>query len=359
MWRQKLREKYDELILRIQKHPFFTVVVALFVIYFFIFVFTTPFNAPYKESLTRTSLPQIHLPEGTLTLVTEPEAGMTPVIHIIQNAKKSVDLVMYEFTDKTIADALIRARATGTRVRVLLNQGYYGTQEKNNELAYAYLKSHKVDVQWTPATFALTHQKTLIADNTKVFIMTYNFVPKYYPTSRDFGIVDVDQKDVTAIEDTFDADWNNTQTSIDYGDDLVWSPNSENDMLLIINSAKKSLEVYNEEMQDIKIVDALEKASARGVDVKIVMTYETSWKKNFNQLKNSGIDIHLFHGEKGTYIHAKVIIADDDYAFLGSENFSFGSLQNNRELGIFFSDPAIISSLEPTFTADFQNAKPY
>ena len=107
------------------------------------------------------------------------------------------------------------------------------------------------------------------------------------------------------------------------------------------------------------ITNALKDAEARGVHVRIVMTYSTPNKPIFNDLQNSGIDIHTFSGTKKLYIHAKAIIADNDYAFVGSENFSFNSLNKNRELGIFVKDPSIISSLENTFTTDWQNGKKY
>jgi phosphatidylserine/phosphatidylglycerophosphate/cardiolipin synthase-like enzyme len=46
-------------------------------------------------------------------------------------------------------------------------------------------------------------------------------------------------------------------------------------------------------------------------------------------------------------------------AFIGSENFSAGSLGENRELGITISDPTIITALVKTFTADWRGATPF
>jgi phosphatidylserine/phosphatidylglycerophosphate/cardiolipin synthase-like enzyme len=265
---------------------------------------------------------------------------------------------MYEMKDKTIADALADAQKRGVVVRVLLNQGYFGEEEAMNEPAYAYLKSEGIDVRWTPSIFALTHQKTLIVDKNKALIMTFNFAPEYYTTARDFAILDTDQNDVSAIENTFTSDWNNQNTLAQNGDDLVWSPSAEGNLLLLIKSAKKELDIYNEEMADASIIDALISAEKRGVNVNVVMTYESADKNAFTELKNAGVQMHLFHGEK-FYIHAKMVLVDDDYAFLGSQNFSYTSLNQNRELGIFLSDPTIINSLYKTFYTDFNNAQAY
>ena len=46
-------------------------------------------------------------------------------------------------------------------------------------------------------------------------------------------------------------------------------------------------------------------------------------------------------------------------AFVGSENFSEGSLNENRELGIMTTDRAIIVGLMKTFAADWRGATPF
>jgi len=355
--RKTLTERLRNLIAKIKSHPIHATLGALVLVCFLIFAYTHTLNTPEKDN-TRANLPSVNLPAGTFSLITEPDAGIASVLTLIKNATSSIDLVMYELKDKTIADALLDTQKRGVAVRVLLNEGYYGKEETLNEPAYEYLKSEGVDVRWTPNIFALTHQKTLIVDKSKALIMTFNFAPEYYATARDFAILDTDQNDVSAIENTFTSDWSDQNTLAGDGDDLVWSPGSDGNLLLLINSAKKQIDIYNEEMADSSIINALINAEKRGVNVNVVMTYESTDKNAFAELKNSGVNLHLFHGEK-FYIHAKMILADDDYAFLGSENFSYTSLNQNRELGIFLSDPTIINSLYKTFYTDFNNTNEY
>ena len=314
-------------------------------------------SAPAKATV-RTEVPAVSLPSGTLGLITEPEQGTAPVMTMIEDAQKSVDLVMYEFKDKDIADALIAAEKRGVAVRVLVDHGYYGAPDGMNDNLYAYLQNGGVPVEWTPSTFALTHQKTMVVDDTTAMIMTFNFTPQYYATSRDFGVTDTDPSDVKAIEDTFTNDWNNVSAPNENGTDLVWSPGSENEMLLTINSAKKSLDISNEEMADTPVIDALKAAVTRGVTVRVVMTYSTTYKPAFAELSAAGVDVKTFGSGKTTlYIHAKMILADDSEAFLGSENFSTSSLDSNRELGLFITDPAILASLKNTFDTDYAIAR--
>ncbi len=319
----------------------------------------TVYTNKFVLESSRGTLPSISLPANTLSLFSEPETGITPVLNMLAGAQTSIDLIMYDFKDMAVAKALVAKHADGVAVRVLLDHGYYGKPDKKNDDMFAYFQKNGVPVEWTPATFALTHQKTIVVDNTKALIMTFNLTPQYYATGRDFGIFDVDTKDVAAIEKTFTADWNKEQIGPQFGEDLVWSPNAENDLITLIDSAKENLLVYNEEMADQKIITALEDAASRGVSVQVVMTNAGNWRTAFVALRNAGVSIHTFSGSKSLYIHAKMIIADESYGFVGSQNFSANSLLKNRELGIFITDPTILGSLEKTFAQDYANGKPF
>lgn len=293
-----------------------------------------------------------------LSLLTEPDDGIAPVLAMIARASASVDLVMYELQDSRIEAALVADKARGVAVRVILSAGYKGTESTVNTPAYDFLKAHGVPVQWSPAYFSLTHQKSLVVDGRTALIMTFNLTAQYYSTSRDFGIVDDDPRDVRAIEKTFDMDWE-TNAAPDAagndgegGDDLIWSPGSEPAILSIINGARRTLDIYNEEMDDADVTAALIKAAQRGVMVSVVMTNDGEWNTPFAELTTAGVDVRTYSANASLYIHAKVIIVDGMRAFVGSENFSAGSLYTNRELGIMISDPAIVASLMRTFSAD-------
>ena len=324
---------------------------------------TSPVMASDQAPSSSQTVPQQNTPQtpaaGALSLITEPDAGVAPVVSMIQGATKSVDLIMYELEDTQVEQALVAAKARGVSVRVLLNPGYYGKQETANQSAYGYLQAQDVSVQWTPSYFALTHQKTLVVDGTTAMIMTFNLTPKYYSTSRDFGVIDTDPVDVAAIESAFTADWQGTKTTAAQGDDLVWSPGSQSALVSLISGATSSLQVYNEEMSDQAVITALEAAAGRGVNVEVDMTYSSDWASAFAALSAAGVHVRTYAADVPLYIHAKMILADDSTAFVGSENFSAGSLNDNRELGIVTSDSGVISSLSKTFFSDWVGAAPF
>lgn len=294
------------------------------------------------------------------SLIVEPDDGIAPILSRIDGAQKSIDLVIYTLSDTAVVEALGKATARGVQVRVLLNGGYYSKKEKANDAAYAALQKLNVPVKWTPTNFALTHQKTLVVDSKEALVMTFNFQSKYYKTGRDFAVVDTDPQDIAAIEKTFDADWNGTYIAPQQGDTLVWSPGSEDELLRVINTAQRSLDVYNEEMADKDISKALIAAAQRGVKVRVNMTYATNWKEALFMLRDGGVVVRTFpSSSKILYIHAKVIVADGKTAFIGSENFSETSLNKNRELGVILQAPHILEELQGIYELDWSKSRPF
>jgi cardiolipin synthase A/B len=173
-------------------------------------------------------------------------------------------------------------------------------------------------------------------------------------------LLDRQPADVAAIEQVFDADFRHAKTSTPTGDDLVWSPGSEQALLRIIDSARSTLLVENEEMALPSITAALEAAGRRGVRVVVVMTAQTDWADDFDHLTQAHVEVHTYSPSASLYIHAKAIVADDAtpgrQVFVGSENFSAASLRHNRELGVLTADPGIVAEVATTIRADAADA---
>ena len=274
-------------------------------------------------------------PSG-LSLLVEPQAGMTPLYDFISSARNSLDMTMYELSDTTAENLLIADHQRGVRVRVLLDHDYSGGSV--NQAAYSTLSSAGVPVAWANDS-EIFHQKTITVDGTESAIMTGNLTPQYYATTRDFVVMDSQPADVAAIESTFATDWSGAVPSAGPpGVDLVWSPGSEPRLAALISSATRSVVVENEEMDSTAIEGALESDARRGVDVTVVMTADTEWDSAFSQLESDGVHVVLYPDTPtALYIHAKVIDVDGATAFVGSENFSTASLDYNRELGLITS----------------------
>jgi len=232
-----------------------------------------------------------------------------------------------------------------------------------NSHAYSYLRSHRVAVTWPSPDYRYTHQKTVIIDGTKAVIMTANLTSRYYATSRDFLVTDTERADVSAITAVFNADFAKKTVHPRDGNDLVWSPTDSQDQLIaLINGATSSLRIYSEEMGDRTVESALIKAAKRGVDVQVCGENESGeYDSAFAKLARAGIRISYYSSSTGFYIHGKVVEADYGTAgakiFIGSENFSNTSLNQNRELGLIISSHPVMSAIAGTFASDFRNGK--
>lgn len=292
-------------------------------------------------------------PTGLATYV-EPAASFGFLDHAVLAAHHTIDLSMYELEDPTIeSDLVARARA-GVDVKVILDSDY-GISSVNQP-AKNVLTRGGVHVVWAPSS-QIFHAKYLIIDATRLFIGTANFTSRYYSSTRDFWILDQNHADVAAASATFAADFAHRSAPLAKGSgDLVWSPGSTNALVSLISSAKKSLLVENEEMDSYPIESALEAAASRGVDVEVVMTYDSEWHDALSQLAQSGVHVHVLTSNQ-VYIHAKVICADctagGGTVFVGSENFSTSSLSYNRELGIVTSAASVTRIIATTVLTDY------
>jgi phosphatidylserine/phosphatidylglycerophosphate/cardiolipin synthase-like enzyme len=52
------------------------------------------------------------------------------------------------------------------------------------------------------------------------------------------------------------------------------------------------------------------------------------------------------------YIHAKAIVVDGTTAWIGSENFTTGSLKYNREVGVIFTTPSEVAKVQAAIQSD-------
>jgi hypothetical protein len=315
----------------------------------------------------------------TYTLYTFPETDktVTPLYALINAAQKSIDMTMYALEDTTFTTDLLAACKRGVTVRVILDQN---DEKSGNTSAFTQLNTQQnCTAVWANKAFESTHQKSLVIDATQAAIMSLNLQPQYYTTTRDFAILENDPADVAAIEATFNADFaagtTSTGTSgasdFDYapglGDHLIWSPTTaQTAMVSLIANAKKTLLIENEELASsaTAILAALETACKNGVQVQLAMVNNTDYAPGFTAITQAGCSLHTYpNTTTGFYIHAKAVVADyglsTQNAYMGSINYSNASMNSNRELGMFVTDAATITSIHDTMLADYNGGTPY
>ena len=296
-----------------------------------------------------------HAATGDYSLVTLPDQGESAIYDFVNSATQSVDVTIYELRDTTLVNDLVAREKAGVDVRVIFDSKHSSIDGP----AYSALQSAGAGVTYSSSDFVYTHQKTITVDGDESYISTGNFDTKYYSTSRDYGVFDTNQSDVSAIEDVFDADYAKKSITPSDGADLVWSPtDSQSQILSLIQGATTSLDVQEEEFGDPTLVDAVVADAKRGVDVRVVVENEDDeYADELAEVTAAGGQVKTYTSPTGYYIHAKAIVADYGTShakvFVGSENFSDNSLNHNRELGLIVSDSGIVNGIEQAFDDDF------
>jgi hypothetical protein len=294
---------------------------------------------------------------SSLSLVILPDQGENAIYSFVNSATSSINMTIYELKDTTLENDLVAREKAGVTVRVILDQA----QKSYDQAAYNTLTAGGVGVVWSSTSFTYTHQKTITVDGRESYISTGNFDTTYYATSRDYGAFDTNAADVSAITAVFNADYAHTSITPSDGTDLVWSPtDSQTQLAALINGATKSLDVEQEEFSDTTLVNDLVAAEKRGVTVRVVLETPSDYSSEVTEVENAGGTVTGYTSSTGFYIHAKTIIADygtsSAKAFMGSENFSSNSLNDNRELGLITTDSGVVSGLESTFSGDFSGS---
>ena len=282
----------------------------------------------------------------------EPAAGLGFLDAAITQARASIDMSMYELSDAVVEGDLVAAAHRHVRVRVLLDAAYAGAYA--NAGAAARLRAGGVRVAWAPAG-QIFHAKYVVIDGTRAYIGTGNLTSRWYSSTRDLWVEITARPRVAAIEAVFGRDITGHPGQPASTGGLVWSPGSTSSLVGLIDSARHSLLIENEEMRSYTIEDALTAAARRGVAVTVVMTASAEWASALGELARAGVHVHTI-SPRGLYIHAKVICADcagpRGTAFVGSENFSYSSLTYNRELGVITTSPAVVEAVERAVSAD-------
>jgi len=238
-------------------------------------------------------------------------------------------------------------------VRVILEEHPFGGGGGQEQIV-ARLENAEIAVRWGNPVFRFSHIKMLVVDEAVTVIMNQNLTPSAFTANREFGVVTNQPDAVEAATAVFDEDW--TRGAEPDPGPLVVSPtNAREQLRALVRGSRVSLDIYAEVLRDPEMLDALATAARRGVQVRIIVSPSADFATEVAALTASGVNIRL---SSSLYIHAKLIVADGERAFIGSQNLSATSLDQNRELGIIVDDPVNLARLTRTFAVDFRAAAP-
>lgn len=302
--------------------------------------------------------------KNTLQLIVEPDDGVEPVLALINAAKKSLRILQFTLDEPHCIDAVLAAHKRGVHVQVMLNPHKSGG-ERGNDATHATLQSHKVPVEWSNPRFAVTHQKTIVIDDHTALIATFNLSAKYFGETRDHGLVTDDAGIVKTIVAGFEADWHRKPFTPPAASPLLWSPdNSRRRMAEFIDGAKHRIDVQHPKFVDTTIIERLAAARARGVHVRLLCGGKhglSPWDfidtfASLRILERAGVKLKR---QKHLKLHAKLLLADEKRALVGSMNIDRSAFDVRRELGLVLDDGHVIERLGTLFEHDWKKAGDY
>lgn len=290
-----------------------------------------------------------------------PEAGETPVLNLISNAQKNIDVSIYLLTNQSVITALCEAAKRGVDVRVILERNPFNPENPDAPLqvnldASKTLIKAGVRVGWSDPAFNFNHSKYMVLDRSTALVTTSNFTQSGLTKNREMGVLVQDAKDVSELQKIFNGDWNHNYYKTTDPHLVVSPDNSRGKLLGLISKANKTIRLEVEVFSDFDAIKALSDKAAQGVDVQVLLAEPSRVSSNGDvgkQLQASKIAVKY---QITPFLHAKSIVVDDKTAYIGSINFTRSSMDRNREIGLLLEDAGILDTLKGLWDKDWSNA---
>ena len=297
------------------------------------------------------------------SLIVMPDDSAKPILDAVNGAKKSLRVKMFIFSDPSLLKATIVASQRGVKVKVMLNPARRDGESENTE-SRKTLEAGGVEVKDSSPDYDVTHEKSMVVDDTTAFVKSLNWETKNLTETRDYAIVTSRAHEVNEIIECFDADWHRKPFKGDEKSHMIWCCGNGRDRIAqFIDSAKESIFLQNERYQDAVIIERLVRAARNGVKVHVMARPPHKLKKQklveavggMRIMQDVGIKVHKM---KHLKLHAKMLLADHARAIIGSINLAPGSFDSRRELAIEVDDEHVINRLAKIVHHDWEHSHP-
>ena len=287
-----------------------------------------------------------------------------------------------------VADALIDKARQGVEVRIIYDD--VGSWKTKNRFFDRMRAEGIENYAFMPVHFPIftskvnyrNHRKICVIDGEVGFIGGMNIANRYVKGIKKLAWRDTHVKitgaAVYGLQRAFLVDWffvsrelitNHVYypvSKVTENDSLIqivtssptslW-PEIEQGYVRVLTSAKQY--VYMETpyfLPTDPILFAMRTAALSGVDVRLMIPYETDtkiveWASRTYVLATvkAGVKVYLY---KAGFNHSKLLVADDSIATIGSTNVDFRSFENDFEANAFFYDKKIPLEVKDIFLKD-------
>lgn len=276
-----------------------------------------------------------------MKLLVQPGDGVGPLAKAIENAKQSVQIVIFRFDRLEIEKALEDAVKRGVSVEALIaftNRG----GEKNLRKLEMRLLEHGVKVARTADDLVRYHGKMMIVDGKELSLLAFNYTRIDTERSRSFGLITREKELVEQAIDLFEADCTRRPYKPGSSRFLVSPLNAREELAKFIRGAKKELLIYDVRISDPEMIKLLAQKAKEGVEIRVI-----------GKIARNSSQISLRKLSR-LRLHTRSIVRDRKEAFLGSQSMRELELDARREIGIIFEDANVIAGIAETFEEDWK-----
>ena len=332
-----------------------------------------------------------------VTLLEQGQPAFDAIIEAIRKAKSHVHVEEYIFRDdrlgRELLDAMIERAKAGVKVRLLIDAiGLFGTWRLLARLRKAGGEG-AVFMPLLPFTKFFfpnlrNHRKIIVVDGVTAFLGGLNVGEEY--VGRRFrnrywcdAHLSINGPAAADIQRVFLEDWDFATGRLpDHAECfppcpvvgtsrvqvVCGGPEEDHNALRqvyygAIACADKNLKIATPYLvPDLALREALKTAAMRGVDVTILTqgkppdSWLTYWASRYywEELLAAGVKIYEY--QRGM-MHSKMMMADDEWAAVGSANLDNRSLRLNFEITSTFDTPRDIEMIYARFAHDLEGAK--
>jgi phosphatidylserine/phosphatidylglycerophosphate/cardiolipin synthase-like enzyme len=273
-----------------------------------------------------------------MQLLVEPDDGWAPVLSAVQQARRSVDVMIFRLDRPDVERALAAAVRRGVAVRALIAHTNTDGERALRKLELRLLAAGVV-VARTADDLVRYHPKYLVVDGRTALVLGFNFT-RIDGESRSFGLEVRARPVVAEIARLFEADvlrqrW---EPSVD---DVIVSPvNARERLAAFIRAARRQLLVYDPRLSDPRMIRLLKERIAAGVDVRII-----------GRVAKAGTGLPWMRPH--ARLHVRAMVRDGRMAFIGSQSLRRLELDRRREVGLVVRDRAIVKRVQAIFESDW------
>ncbi len=271
------------------------------------------------------------------------------ILWFFDSAKNSIVLQTYEFTEKKFKKLFEDLLKRNVKIKIIMEDKKY-QQFKNTfkdiQTSFSWYKNFEIKNDKQMKTTYI-HSKFALIDSW-FLIQTANLTHSSFFSNREYFFYSQHTWIYQSLSTIFkkDRQWESIKYTDIHPNLLVCPINCRNVLEYLISSANTSIFIQNQYIEDSNLLWLLGEKIQSLWSWNIHIQLPNSDKNKILQQYRWSSIVKLI---KKPYIHAKMMLIDNQILYLWSINFSANSMDNNREIGILIKDSWIISEFLTTF----------